>query len=160
MIQQVRVANDRKMPHTYSNLIFHIVFSTKERRPLITPAIKARLYDYIGGTVRGLGGILIEIGGVSDHVHILVILKPTILLSDFMRELKSNTSKWANEITNGNFEWQNGYGAFTVGKSQISHVQRYIQNQEEHHQKADFRQEFIQMLESSGIAFDKQYLWR
>lgn len=148
------------MPHTYSNLIFHIVFSTKDRRPLITTELRSRLYEYIGGTVRGLGGILIEIGGVSDHVHLLVILKPKIFLPDFMRELKSCSSKWANELTEGKFAWQNGYGAFSVGKSQIPSVQRYVRNQEVHHQKLDFRAEFIQMLESSGIEFDEQYLWR
>ncbi len=126
------------MPHTYSNLIFHLVFATKDRQPLITRELKPRLYDYLGGTVRGLGGILVEIGGIVDHVHMLVILKPTILLSDFMRELKSSSSKWANQITGGKFEWQNGYGAFTVGRSQIASVSKYIQNQENHHGRVDF----------------------
>ncbi|HMM78955.1 MAG TPA: IS200/IS605 family transposase [Pyrinomonadaceae bacterium] len=148
------------MPHTYSHLIFHIVFSTKERRPLIDPELREQLYEYIGGTVRGLGGILIEIGGVADHVHLLVILKPTILLSDFMRMMKSSTSKCANEATAGHFQWQDGYGAFTVGKSQIGAVRNYIRDQEEHHRKVDFRDEFIKMLESSGIDFDPQYLWQ
>ncbi|MEQ1603441.1 MAG: IS200/IS605 family transposase [Pyrinomonadaceae bacterium] len=148
------------MPHTYSNLIFHLVFSTKDRRQLITPELRSRLYEYIGGTIRGLGGALIEIGGVSDHVHILVILKPTILLADFMREIKSCSSRWANEVTGGKFEWQNGYGAFTVGKSQILSVRRYIQNQAEHHRKVDFRAEFLELLERAGVDHEEKYLWR
>jgi putative transposase len=114
------------MPHTYTNLLYHIVFSTKERLPLITKEFKPRLYEYVGGTVRGLGGIQLEIGGVSDHAHILVKLKPTMGVSDFLRELKAGTSKWANDITNGRFEWQDGYGAFTVGESQVDGVRRYI----------------------------------
>ncbi len=101
------------MPHTYTNFLYHIVFSTKERLPLITRELKPRLYDYIGGTVRGLGGIQFEIGGVADHVHILIKFKPTLKFSDLMRELKANTSRWANKA-NGRFEWRDGYGAFTV----------------------------------------------
>jgi putative transposase len=148
------------LPHTYSNLVFHLVFSTKDRRPLITLDLRPRFYDYIGGTVRGLGGILVEIGGVSDHVHILVILKPTILLSDFMRELKSSSSKWARQLTGGEFEWQIGYGAFSVGKSQIPAVRRYIQNQEAHHKTNSFEHEFKELLQLAGIEYDERYLWR
>ena len=147
------------MPHTYSNLIFHLVFSTKDRKPLITPELQHRLYDYLGGTIRGLGGILVEVGGIADHVHMLVILKPTILLSDFMREMKSSSSKWANQITGGKFEWQNGYGAFTVGRSQIATVRKYIQNQETHHRIVDFRGEFVEMLNKADIDHDERYLW-
>ena len=110
--------------------------------------------------MRGLGGILVEIGGVSDHVHILVILKPTISLADFMRELKSCSSKWANEVGGGKFEWQKGYGAFTVGKSQVPNVRRYIRNQEEHHRKVDFRAEFLDLLERAGVDHDEKDLWR
>lgn len=148
------------MPHTYTNFLYHIVFSTKERLPLINKELKPRLYDYFGGTVRGLGGIQIEIGGISDHLHILLKLKPTIKFSDFMRELKSNTSKWANEITNGRFEWQDGYGAFTIGESQIENVRRYIQNQEKHHRRISFEEEFKELLRKSGIDFDEKFLWR
>lgn len=148
------------MPHTYSSLFFHIVFSTKQRFPLITSALKPRLYDYFGGTIRGLGGVLIEIGGTADHVHILINIKPTIKLSDFMREVKSSTSKWANEITDGKFEWQIGYGAFTVSVSQIDAVRRYIQNQEKHHAKMIFEDEFKNLLHLSKVEFDEKYLWR
>ena len=148
------------MPHTYSNLLFHIVFSTKDRLPLITSSLRPRLYEYMGGTIRGLGGCLIEIGGISDHVHILINIKPTARLSDFMRELKSSSSKWANEVTNGNFEWQTGYGVFTVSMSQIDAVQRYIQNQERHHVGINFEDEFKNLLHLSKTEFDEKYLWR
>jgi REP element-mobilizing transposase RayT len=89
------------MPHTYTNLIYRIVFATKERFPFITSELKPRLYEYLGGTIRGLGAVLLEIGGLNDHIHLLVKLKPTIKFSDFMRELKANSSAWANRITNG-----------------------------------------------------------
>lgn len=103
---------------------------------------------------------MIEIGGVTDHVHMLVILKPTILLADFMRELKSCSSKWVNEIMGDKFEWQNGYGAFTVGKSQVPNVRRYIRNQEQHHRTVNFRAEFVDLLERAGVDHDEKYLWR
>lgn len=148
------------MPHTYINFTYHVVFATKERFPFITKDLKPRLYDYLGGTIRGLDGILLEIGGTNDHVHLLVNLKPTTKFSDFMRELKSNSSAWANRITNGRFEWQDGYGAFTVGKSQIEGVRRYIQNQEQHHARVNFEEEFKDLLSKSGIEFDERFLWR
>ncbi|HVE57849.1 MAG TPA: IS200/IS605 family transposase [Pyrinomonadaceae bacterium] len=148
------------MPHTYTNFIFHVVFATKERAPLITNELKPRLYEYLGGTIRGLDGILLEIGGIKDHIHLLIKLKPTIKFSDFMRELKANSSTWANRLTNGRVEWQNGYGAFTVGETQIEIVRRYIKNQEIHHAKLSFDDEFKDMLNRSGIDFDEKYLWR
>lgn len=148
------------MPHTYTNFLYHVVFSTKERLPLITAELEPRLYEYVGGTVRGLGGIQLEIGGVQDHVHLLLKLKPTMQFSDFMRELKSSTSKWANEITDGRFEWQDGYGAFTVGESLVGSVRQYIQRQKEHHGQIGFEDEFKDMLVKSGIEFDERFLWR
>jgi len=148
------------MPHTYTNLIYHIVFATKERIPFITNELKPRLYEYLGGIIRGLDGVLLEIGGMSDHLHLLIKLKPTVRFSDFMRELKTNSSVWANRITNGKFEWQNGYGAFTVGKTQVEAVCRYIQNQEAHHAKTSFDDEFKDLLNRSGAEFDERYLWK
>ena len=127
---------------------------------MIVPDLQPRIYDYLGGITRGLGGILVEIGWIADHVHILVILKPTTLLSDFMRELKSSSSKWAREITGGKFEWQNGYGAFTVGKSQIPTVRKYIQNQERHHRSNTFEDEFKELLRLADVEYDERYLWR
>lgn len=148
------------MPHTYTNLLYHVVFSTKERLPFIKNDIKPRLYEYIGGTIRGIGGICLEIGGVTDHVHLLVKLKPTLDVSKFLQDLKPNVTNWARREIQPKFEWQNGYGAFTVGESQIESVRRYIQNQEAHHKKVDFEEEFKDLLRKAGIEFDEKYLWK
>ena len=147
------------MPHTYTNFLYHIVFSTKERYSFITKDAKPRLYDYIGGTIRGIGGICLEIGGVEDHIHLLVKLKPTLSVPKFLQELKPNTTNWAKREIHPKFEWQNGYGRFTIGESQIEVVRRYIQNQEEHHKKISFEEEFKDLLRKAGIEFDEKYLW-
>jgi putative transposase len=115
--------------------------------------------NYIGGTARGLNGIQLEIGGYPT-MFTFQSLKPTIKFSDFMRELKSSTSKWANEITNGRFEWQNGYGAFTVGESQIESARRYIQDQDAHHRGTSFEEKFKNIRRKSGIDFDDNFLWK
>ena len=115
-------AAERNM--SYSNLLFHIVFGTKGRVPMITAETKPRFHQYLGGIVRGLGGIALEINGMADHVHLLVKLKPTIQLSDFIRDLKSNSSSWAKENGLPKFAWQRRYGAFTVSESQMETVRR------------------------------------
>jgi putative transposase len=144
---------------SYTNFLFHIVFGTKGRYPFITNELKPRLHEYLGGTVRGLGGIAFEINGMNDHVHLLVKVKPTMKFSDFVRDVKANSSKWANEITNGRFAWQRRYGAFTVSESQFEIVRNYIRNQEEHHKKFDFRQEFESLLKANNIEVD-EYVWK
>lgn len=148
------------MPHTYTNLLFHIVFSTKDRIPFIKSDLEERLYEYIGGTIRGLGAICLEIGGVEDHIHILVKLKPTLNISKFLEKLKPSVTKWARSIIHPKFEWQDGYGAFSIGESQIPAVRKYIRNQKEHHKKQSFEDEFKSMLTQAGIEFDEKYLWR
>jgi REP element-mobilizing transposase RayT len=112
--------------------------------------------------VRDLGGTALEIGGVADHVHLLIKLKPTLALADFMRELKSGSSKWLNEeeMRLRKFGWQDGYGAFSVSESQVSQVRTYIRNQEQHHRRVGFQEEFVRLLERHGIEYDEQYLWR
>lgn len=126
---------------------------------MINAEIKPRFHQYLGGIVRGLGGIALEINGIADHVHLLVKLKPTIQLSDFIRDLKSNSSSWAKENGISKFAWQRRYGAFTVSESQIDIVRRYIQNQETHHKKFDFTSEFETMLSSNGIEID-EFTWQ
>jgi putative transposase len=148
------------MPHTYTNLLYHIVFSTKDRKPFIRNKTKSRLYDYIGGTIRGIGGICLEIGGIEDHIHLLLKLKPTMDVAKFLQDLKPNVTNWARREILPIFEWQNGYGAFTVGESQIESVRRYIQNQEAHHKEIDFETEFKSLLRKAGIEFDEKYLWK
>ena len=150
------------MPQSYTNLLYHIVYSTKNREPLITNILQPRLYDYIGGMIRKRGGICLAIGGMSDHVHILTKLKPDKSLSEVLRDLKANSTGWMHDVfpEMKDFTWQRGYGAFTVSSSQVGKVREYILNQEEHHQKyGTFRQEFIKLLIGNEIEFDEKYLW-
>lgn len=144
---------------SYTNLLYHLVYATKERAPLITAALRPRLHEYLGGTVRGLGGVALEINGVADHVHLLVKLPPTLALSDFLRELKANSSGWAKKQTAGRFAWQSRYGAFTVSESQVERVRHYISHQEEHHRRVNFEEEFIAILRAHRIDFKEGYLW-
>ncbi len=144
-----------------TQLNYHIVFATKYRRPTITKTIQERLYEYIGGTLRAKRSELIEIGGVSDHIHILARLSPLLAVSDVVRDVKVNSSKWMNELeeVRDTFEWQKGYGAFTVSYSQIETVSDYIRNQEEHHKTLTFRDEYIAFLKRHGIEFRMEYLF-
>jgi REP element-mobilizing transposase RayT len=147
------------MPSTYLSLHYHLVFSTKERVPIIEPSWRPRLHDYLGGTIRGLGGFPQEIGGVADHVHLLIGLKATHALADVMRELKKASSIWAHEkLGAANFAWQEGYAAFTVSATARDSVRSYIANQEQHHRKKTFREELVELLEKAGIQYDAKYL--
>src|SRR5262245_22038175 len=135
------------MSHT--NLLYHLVFGTKGRRPFITKEVKPRLHEYLGGTVRGLGGIAFEVNGIEDHVHLLVKIRPTMCISDFIRDLKANSSKKVRELSDGRFGWARRYGAFTVSESQFDLVRKYIQRQEEHHKKFDFKHEYEGLLKAN-----------
>jgi len=148
------------MSQSYTNLIYHIIFSTKDRQPLIADAHQSRLYDYIGGTIRGQGGISLAINGTEDHVHLLAKLRLDKALSDVLRDLKANASGWMHEVFPDleDFAWQRGYGAFTVSASQVEQVQNYIARQREHHQKRSFRDEFAAFLRANGVEFDERYL--
>jgi REP element-mobilizing transposase RayT len=145
---------------SFTNLLYHIVFSTKDRRPLITLDYEVRLYDYIGGTIRRAGGISLELNGTEDHVHLLAKLGPGRALSDVLRDLKANATGWMHNVFPAlrDFSWQRGYGAFTVGQSNVEEVRQYIARQKEHHQKVSFRDEFIQFLEVNGIEYDERYI--
>jgi REP-associated tyrosine transposase len=147
------------MPSTYLSLHYHLVFSTKDRAPVIEASWRNRLHEYLGGTVSGLGGFPQGVGGMADHVHLLVGLKATHCLADFMRELKKASSAWVHdEIGMRSFAWQEGYAAFTVSASARTAVQSYIANQEEHHRKKTFREELVEMLEKAGVEYDPHYL--
>jgi REP element-mobilizing transposase RayT len=149
------------VPSTYTNLLYHIVFSTKDRIPLINEEFQEELYRYIGGIIRAEGGIQLEIGGVSDHVHMLTKIKPAIAVSEMLAKIKANSSKWLNDhkMKMRKFGWQEGYGAFTVSESQVPTVREYIRNQEEHHRKQTYQEEFVALLERHGIEYDPRYLW-
>ena len=148
------------MSDAYTNLLYHIVFSTKDRRPLITAERELRLYDYIGGSIRGMGGISLELNGAEDHVHILAKLRPDRALSDVLRDLKANATGWMHEVfpTLKQFSWQRGYGAFTVSHSNVDEVRQYIARQKEHHRKTSFREEFIDFLKANGIRYDERFI--
>ena len=128
------------MADSFTNLLYHIVFSTKDRRPLITPEHELRLYDYLGGTIRKVGGVSLELNGTEDHIHLLAKLRPDCALSDVLRELKANATGWMHDVFPSvkNFSWQRGYGAFTVSQSNVESVRRYIARQKEHHRKFPF----------------------
>lgn len=148
------------MAATYLALHYHIVFGTKDRMPLISSSWRPRLHEYLGGTVRGLGGTPEAIGGVADHIHLLVGLKSTHCLADFVRDLKKSATSWVRDtIEHGDkFSWQNGYAAFSVSVTSRKAVREYIGNQEEHHRTKSFREEWIAMLDKAEIPYDPKYL--
>jgi REP element-mobilizing transposase RayT len=149
------------MATTFTNLLYHVVFSTKDRVPLIHKGLQERLYEYMGGIIRGEGGVLIEIGGVADHVHLLTKLKADTAVAVLLRLLKSNSSKWVNDerLIAGRFGWQTGYPAFTVSESQASRVRNYIRTQESHHTKVSFKAELIALLKKHRIEYDERYIF-
>ena len=148
------------MSDSYANLLYRIVFSTKDRRPLITPEYEVRLYDYIGGTLRRAGGISLELNGTEDHIHLLAKLRPDRSLSDVLRDLKANATGWMHDVFPSlkDFSWQRGYGAFTVSQSNVEEVRQYIARQKEHHAVVSFRDEFIQFLRANGIEYDQRFI--
>lgn len=147
------------MPSTHTSLRFHIIFSTKGRLPLITQDWRDRLHPYLGGIVKGLEGIPLAIGGIEDHVHLLVGLRSKHRLDYFLRDLKADSSAWIHRELRKQFEWQKGYAAFTVSPSNVEGVKKYILNQEKHHLKKDFKEELIELFDASGIEYDEKYLW-
>ncbi len=147
------------MGSTFLSLHYHLIFSTKNREPFIDAVWRDQLHEYLGGTVRGLGGQSEGIGGVADHVHLLVGLRATHCLAGFMRELKKVSSVWvSHEKRIPTFAWQEGYAAFTVSASARDAVKRYIAHQEEHHHARTFKEELVLMLERAGVAYDPRYL--
>jgi putative transposase len=148
------------MPSTHLSLHYHLVFSTKDRRPLIVETWRDRLHAYLGGMVRTLGGVPLEVGGTEDHVHLLVRLRATHRLADVLRDIKGESSRWVHEtVAAPLFSWQEGYGAFTVGPSETERIRRYIANQEAHHRGRSFEEEFLELLREHGVEYDERYLW-
>lgn len=150
-----------RVGHTYACAHLHIVFSTKDRVPLIDPEWQARMYSYAGGIARANKCTLLAAGGMPDHVHFLVQQHPTLSTSDLLRLIKANTSGWVHRTfpSAGDFAWQRGFGAFSVSLSNISRVRRYIDNQAEHHKRMTFQEEFIALLQRHEIEYDPRYLW-
>ncbi|MEX2176666.1 MAG: IS200/IS605 family transposase [Pirellulaceae bacterium] len=149
------------MSGTYTNLLYHIVFSTKNRLPLISRGLQSDLHAYLGGIVREHEGIALIVGGMPDHVHLLAKLKPKFSVSDVVRDIKAGSSKWINETNRarGKFGWQDGFAAFTVSFSQVSRVRNYIQNQEEHHRASEFQSELLTLLRKNHVEYDEATIW-
>ena len=149
------------MAHTFTSMLVHIIFSTKERTPLITSEVAERLFPYMGGIIRDLGGTPLLINGPEDHVHILSSLPATVALSQFMKELKGSSSGWANDtlVFRGKFGWQVGYAAFSVSKSACESVRAYIANQKEHHRRVTFKEEYLAFLERHEIEYDPRFVF-
>ncbi len=149
------------MANTYTSLIYHIVFSTKSRQPWLTGGIEQRVWSYIGGIARKHRMTALQVGGVEDHIHSLVMAPTTLSPSQIAQLLKGNSSRWIHEEFPAlkHFGWQDGYAAFSVSKSDIPDIVSYIRNQREHHRKKSFKDEYLEFLIKNGIEYDERYLW-
>ena len=147
------------MSSTHLALHYHIVFSTKGRRRMIADPWRSDLHAYLGGILRGMKVAPEAINGPGDHVHVLAGLQATHMLAVVLRQTKRGSSMWIHQHGITRFEWQEGYGAFTVSPSQVETVKRHIANQQEHHRKKTFEEEYVELLRLSGVEFDERYLW-
>ncbi len=149
------------MPGTYSQILLHIVFSTKSRAAFIKPVLRTRLYTYIGGIVRSEKGTLHAIGGMPDHIHLLLRWRTDATLADLMRTVKARSSHWIHKTfpAFARFAWQEGYAAFSVSKSTEPDVKAYIKNQPKHHEKHDFKHELLALLSAHEVSFDPRYVF-
>jgi REP-associated tyrosine transposase len=147
------------MAQTYTRLLYHIVFSTKNREPWIDAVWREELHAYMGGIVRNRKGELLAAGGIPDHIHLLLRLAADRSISDVVRDIKSNSSGWLHDRGVRPFAWQDGYGAFTLSPSAIPSVTAYINNQLEHHRRESFRDEFLVMLHEHEVEYEEKYLW-
>ncbi len=148
------------MPQSYCCLLYHVIFSTKERASSISPAVRPRLYEYIGGIVREEAGVLQAVGGTADHIHLLLSLSREQSVAAAVRLIKTNSSRWLHQLPHGDaaFAWQAGYAAFTIGHSGRERVRRYIEGQEEHHRTMTFDEELKRFLHEYEVSFDERYL--
>src|ERR1044072_7306899 len=149
------------MPNTFSQIYIQTVFAVSGRMSLITKGYKEELYKYITGIVRNKGQKLLQINGMADHLHILIGLRPAMAIAELVRDVKSDSSDWINrkKLARGKFAWQEGYGAFSYGHSQLDMIIRYIQNQERHHQRRSFKDEYLTLLKKFEIEFKEEYVF-
>ena len=149
------------MAQSLGKLLVHIVYSTKNRAPLLSATIRPKLYAYTVGILNTLDCVTLAINGTEDHVHALVSMSRNISVAKMVEDMKRGSSRWIKEQDENfrHFSWQNGYGAFSVSESQTAKVIEYIKIQEEHHRKIPFQEEFMQLLKKHGIEFDERYLW-
>jgi putative transposase len=149
------------MPNTYTQINIQCVFAVKGRESILDKSFRNDLFRYMAGILRNDGSYPLAVGGWKDHVHVFFELQPTMCISDQMRMLKSTSSKWINDmkLTKGHFSWQEGYGAFSYSKSQRNYVIQYIMNQEEHHRKKTFKEEYLELLKEFEVKYDEKYLF-
>lgn len=149
------------MPQSLSSILIHLIFSTKNREPLISESIEPELHPYLASIFRRLRSPSLAIGSADDHIHCLFSLSRVIKIADLVEEIKADSSKWIK--TKGaefrNFYWQRGYGAFSIGQSQVPDLKRYVARQRAHHQRVTFQDEYRKFLKSYGIDFDERYVW-
>jgi putative transposase len=151
----------KRMPHTTTNLLVHVIFSTKQPCALIKPDFEKDLHAYFGGIIRQIGGIALCVNGTRDHVHLLVRVPANHSVADVARLIKTNSSRWIHGrwCQHRQFAWQTGYGAFTVSESGLGAVRDYISRQQEHHKRRSFQEEFLAFIRKNKIAVDERYLW-
>lgn len=149
------------MANTYTQMNVQAVFSVKGRENFLLPSFRIRLFEYISGILREIGQFPLSVNGDRDHVHIFFELNPSTSVSDVMKKVKANSSKWINEnhFVSGKFEWQRGYGSFTYSRSQRDDVIRYIMNQEKHHLRKSFKEEYLELLQKFEIEYDERYVF-
>ena len=159
--QITRESETHDMPQSLSSVLIHLIFSTKNREPLITPAIEAELHPYMASIFRELKSPTLALDGTSDHIHTLFSLSRVVTIADVVKEVKAESSKWIK--TKGprfkNFHWQAGYGAFSIGQSGVRDLKRYIRSQKQHHKRITYQDEFRKFLKSYEIEFDERYVW-
>lgn len=155
------VPRDTRMPQSFGCLNYHIIFSTKQRQPLLTANISNDLFQYIGGILRANNGVLLSAGRMPDHIHLLGSLSREMSVAEAVRLIKTNSLSWMHETIpdQQEFAWQAGYGAFTVSYSNIGDVREYLAKQAEHHRVRTFKEEFLEFLRKHDLSFDERYLW-
>ena len=147
------------MSHTSGNIVLHFIFSTQARRPLIKPEFRDDLFAYLGGIIREMNGTALIINGVNDHIHMLVRARPVQSAAEIARVVKTNSSRWVRENYSAAFAWQTGYGVFSVSESTVESVTKYIAEQETHHKKQSFQEEYVAFLKKNHVEYDPRYIW-
>lgn len=147
------------MPHTSGNILLHFIFSTVARRPLIKPEFRDDLFAYLGGIVREMNAMALIVNGTTDHVHMLIRVRPIHSAAEIARVVKANSSRWVREKHSADFAWQTGYGVFSVSESNADATMAYIAGQEQHHRKRSFQEEFVVFLQRNRVEYDPRYIW-
>ena len=147
------------MAHTFSRLLFHVVFSTRNREARLTPAIRERVFPYMAGILKDLGVEFCSINGIQDHVHVFAAIRPSLSVSEMVQKMKASSSRWMHEKMNEpQFAWQEGYSVFSVSESQREKVLRYIDDQHEHHRNRSFQEEYLEFLRMHNVEYDERYV--